>query len=96
MTITVEKLLAFDFSEKRYEGQEGIFITKVLKAKDMPAVLRDLVDEDEVLSEHDVIVELTPYHTVQAYIPDADLLVGQYDAGTEDALDLLRDAGYPF
>lgn len=94
MTITNQHLIQSGFEEKRYEGQEGVFYTKQLKAREMDCVREQLVDDIEVFLDSNVVVEATPDKRVQLYIADADHLEGPFPLESEEALLLLKDAGF--
>ena len=94
MTITNQHLLQSGFEEKRYEGQEGVFYSKQLKAREMDGVREQVVDDIEVFLASAVVVEATPDTQVQLYIAAADHLEGPFPLESEEALLLLKDAGF--
>ncbi|AHY45250.1 hypothetical protein [Stutzerimonas decontaminans] len=95
MKIGNDQLAAAGFVETTYDGQEGIFYTKRQQAWDMPYVREHIIDNEEVLPETEVIVEVTPDQHVQMYIRDADYAEGPFALESDEALGLLKDAGFP-
>lgn len=92
---TREELIANGFNPVTYPGQEGEFLSKTLKASDMPSFYDDVVDFDTVFDTDTVIVEVTPMNTVQLVVLDSDYAEEGVPVDSEEGMALLRDAGFP-
>lgn len=91
----VQAMLSSGFAEKTYEGQEGVFISKTLKVRNMPIFSKQIVDNDSFFKDSVFIVELCPDNQVQicSGLKEPSDYCEVYDAFSEEGLALLKDAG---
>ena len=87
------KLIRSGFSPVRYEGQDGEFLAKRLRLKDMPRAAAQLVDDDTFFGDMEVITEVTPDGRVHLLILEVDYVEGPVPLDSPDARMLLNDAG---
>lgn len=86
-------LIRSGFSPVRYEGQDGEFLAKKLRLKDMPRAAAQLVDDDTFFGDMEVITEVTPDGRVHFLILEVDYVEGPVLLDSPDARELLDDAG---
>lgn len=94
MTITIAQLIAAGFVEEKHEGQEGVFYAKRQAACKMPYVNEHMVDNELFWPESEVLVEVTPDRQVQMFVASAGYYEGPCPLDSEDAMGLLKDAGF--
>lgn len=89
MVVACEALVAAGFVETHYEGQEGVFYTKRLRAADMPFARDFIIDNDSVFPEDEVVLEVTPDRCVQLVVPAGDYIEPAVSVDSERGLDML-------
>lgn len=87
-----EVLIAGGFVPTGYPGQEGEFLTKHTTVESLPYAGANLVNNDMIHGDSEAVTEVIPSGMVQLHIPDADYVEGPYEAGSEEAIALLKDA----
>ena len=87
-----EELITAGFLLVKYEGQNGDFLSKTVKAEDMSYAGEHLVDSDYIYGDMLATTEVTPDNKVQLSIMDADYVEGPVDFESEEGQFLLKDA----
>ncbi|MBA1280280.1 hypothetical protein [Stutzerimonas stutzeri] len=90
--IVIENLLKMGFTPTTYEGQDGVFYTKKIKASDVPYLAEKVVDDDVLFGDDLVTYCVCPDGEVQLVYGD------QYEKGhmfSPEGQALLLDIGYP-
>ncbi len=93
---TREKLLAAGFMPTVYQGQNGEYLAKELKASQMPYFMAHIVDNEIVYESDRIVVEVCPNDTVQLADQDADYFEDPVPLDSEEGRALLTDAGCTF
>jgi hypothetical protein len=89
------RLLESGFEETFYPDKvdQGMFLTKRIKALDMPYVKKHMISELGISDFSEVIIEITPLGGVQMEIPDGNYIEEPSDIFSDDGRALLDDAG---
>lgn len=88
----IENLLRMGFAPAEYEGQDGVFYVKKLKASDVPYLAEKVVDNDVLFDDDQVTYCVCPDGEVQLVYGD------QHEKGpmsSPEGRALLLDIGYP-
>lgn len=96
MSITNDQLIANGFKPVNYDGQEGTFYTKILKASAMPRFSKHVVDGETVFDTDNIVVEILPNGSVQLVDQDSDYVEEAVSVDSQAGCDLLEDAGFVF
>lgn len=96
MKITTDQLIANGFKPVQYEGQDGTFFTKVLKASAMPRFSKNVVDGETVFDTDNIVIEVIPNGFVQLVDQNSDYFEEGVSVDSQAGRDLLEDAGFVF
>ncbi|MGP0171247.1 hypothetical protein ACSVIJ_05115 [Pseudomonas sp. NCHU5208] len=88
----IDNLQQMGFTLTHYQGQEGDFYTKKMKASEVPYLVHNVIDDDVLCSDDEVTYCVCPDGEVQLVYSD------QFEKASMQSAEgraLLTDIGYP-
>lgn len=88
----IDKLVSLGFTLTNYQGQEGDFYVKKMKASEVPYLVKHVIDDDLLFSSDEVTYCVCPDGEVQLVYAD------QFEKApmlSPEGRALLTDIGYP-